>query len=292
MSDYPQRSYFICTTPRCGSNLLCEILTNTGVVGRPHEYFNENFMSYWFETFNASTYDEYLPKVLEATATNGVFGVKLMGGEHFNDLINRLKQLPDHQNQDIPPSEMIANVFPNLKYIWLSRRNKVRQSVSFMKAEKTGIWRSDHPEPDVKTEPIFSQEAINHYLQAIIWQNIAWQEYFSKANIIPLTLVYEDFTQSLEETVRTVLDYLEISRPPDLALDPIQQEKLSGSRSEMWVQRYYDYMQTDLRDQSLQETLNRLSSEEISRRIPIRKLIKAFFFKFVTKSGLNYLHHL
>ena len=37
MSD--PRPYFVCTTPRSGSTVLCEALTLTGVAGRPAEYF-------------------------------------------------------------------------------------------------------------------------------------------------------------------------------------------------------------------------------------------------------------
>src|SRR3954468_249168 len=35
----PQASYLVCATPRSGSTLLCEALCNTGVAGRPAEYF-------------------------------------------------------------------------------------------------------------------------------------------------------------------------------------------------------------------------------------------------------------
>ena len=32
-------SYLVCATPRSGSTLLCELLRDTGVAGRPEEYF-------------------------------------------------------------------------------------------------------------------------------------------------------------------------------------------------------------------------------------------------------------
>src|SRR5436190_15977397 len=38
-SMHPHCSYLICATPRSGSTLLCEALTNTGVAGFPKEYF-------------------------------------------------------------------------------------------------------------------------------------------------------------------------------------------------------------------------------------------------------------
>ncbi len=35
----PNTSYLVCATPRSGSTLLCEALTNTGIAGQPKEYF-------------------------------------------------------------------------------------------------------------------------------------------------------------------------------------------------------------------------------------------------------------
>ena len=34
-----RRSYLVCATQRSGSTLLCELLKDTGVAGRPEEYF-------------------------------------------------------------------------------------------------------------------------------------------------------------------------------------------------------------------------------------------------------------
>ena len=35
----PERSYLVCATPRSGSTLVCKALSETGVAGRPEEYF-------------------------------------------------------------------------------------------------------------------------------------------------------------------------------------------------------------------------------------------------------------
>ena len=35
----PERSYLVCATPRSGSTLVCQALEETGVAGRPEEYF-------------------------------------------------------------------------------------------------------------------------------------------------------------------------------------------------------------------------------------------------------------
>lgn len=35
----PGRSYLVCSTPRSGSTLVCQALAQSGVAGRPEEYF-------------------------------------------------------------------------------------------------------------------------------------------------------------------------------------------------------------------------------------------------------------
>ena len=39
----PTDTYLICATQRSGSTLLCELLKQTGVAGRPEEYFDAQF---------------------------------------------------------------------------------------------------------------------------------------------------------------------------------------------------------------------------------------------------------
>jgi LPS sulfotransferase NodH len=68
------------------------------------------------------------------------------------------------------------------------------------------------------------------------------QEFFSEGNVVPLTLVYEDFIQEYEKTLRTVLDFLEFDtinlEIPAPALTPT-----AVVRSEEWVQRFREERQ-------------------------------------------------
>lgn len=294
MSYCPQNSYFICATPRTGSFLLCEILTKTGILGRPNEYFREESYSSLFERGNVSTFRDYLPKLLKITATNGVFGAKLMGSDYFSKFVKRLRQLPAYQNQDISDSEIIAKIFPNVKYIWLTRRSKIRQAISLSKAQQTRIWHSAHTRhsthtPNIPIEPIYSVEDINRSLLTLIKQDETWQKYFTEAGIKPLTLVYEDFTQSPEQTVRCILDYLGIPAPQDLACGKIVIKKQADSTSEIWVEKYFKYIQDfqTLERKQLLTTTNRATAEDIARRIPIKNIIGTIGFKIANKLHLK-----
>lgn len=245
---WPERSYFICTTPRSGSTLLCDLLKGSGLAGRPYEYFCKVHMPAWFETFGVSNFSGYLQKTLEAgTTANGVFGVKLPG-EQFDELAKLVRQFPTYQNRNISLSEMMADLFPDLHYIWLTRRDKVRQAVSVLRAIQSGIFHT-HVEPRDATDrkAVFQYESIDFFVQALVMQDVTWQEYFTEAGVVPLTLVYEDFCQAPEETVRCILDYLRVPIPPDWTWgEPKTGKKLADSTSAMWAQYYHKFKQAQL----------------------------------------------
>jgi LPS sulfotransferase NodH len=169
----PERSYLVCATPRSGSTLVCHALTETGVAGRPEEYFEalrhsgrprrpeEYFLGVEDQSirdhlgergigsdppprsplWSRAAYDRYLEWAFETGTTgNGVFGAKLMWG-YFGDFVSLLRNIPAHR--DTPLAELLPEVFPNLTFVRVVRANKVRQAVSLWKAVQTATWRED-----------------------------------------------------------------------------------------------------------------------------------------------------
>jgi LPS sulfotransferase NodH len=169
----PSRSYLVCATPRSGSTLVCHALAETGVAGRPEEYFEalrhsgrprrpeEYFVgaedpsirdhlgerSVGSEPpprsplWSRAAYDRYLEWAFESgTTTNGVFGAKLMWG-YFGEFVSLLRNVPDYR--DVPLGEVLSTVFPDLTFVRVVRANKVRQAVSLWKAVQTATWRED-----------------------------------------------------------------------------------------------------------------------------------------------------
>jgi LPS sulfotransferase NodH len=169
----PQRSYLVCATPRSGSTLVCHALAETGVAGRPEEYFEalrhsgrprrpeEYFVGVEDPTirdhlgeravggelaprsplWSRAAYDRYLEWSFEAgTTANGVFGAKLMWG-YFGDFVSLLRNVPAYR--DVPLAELLPTVFPDLTFVRVVRANKVRQAVSLWKAVQTATWRED-----------------------------------------------------------------------------------------------------------------------------------------------------
>src|SRR5205809_518177 len=129
----PRRAYWICCTPRTGSALLCQLLRATGVAGRPEEYFWRDNEPLYRARWHVTTYHDYLERALEeGTTPNGIFGAKVGAGMYLAHFFRQLRTLP--QFEDATPSlfSILSALFPDLKCIWLTRRNKVRQAVSYI----------------------------------------------------------------------------------------------------------------------------------------------------------------
>jgi len=169
----PDRSYLVCATPRSGSTLVCHALEETGVAGRPEEYFEalrhsgrprrpeEYFVGVEDPSirdhlgersvgsdpqprsplWSRAAYDRYLEWAFETgTTDNGIFGAKLMWG-YFGEFVSLLRNIP--RCRDVPLAELMPTVFPDLTFVRVVRANKVRQAVSLWKAVQTATWRED-----------------------------------------------------------------------------------------------------------------------------------------------------
>jgi len=169
----PDRSYLVCATPRSGSTLVCHALEETGVAGRPEEYFEalrhsgrprrpeEYFLGVEDQSirdhlgersvgsdpqprsplWSRAAYDRYLEWAFETgTTENGVFGAKLMWN-YFGEFVSLLRNVPEYR--DVPLAELMPAVFPDLTFVRVVRANKVRQAVSLWKAVQTATWRED-----------------------------------------------------------------------------------------------------------------------------------------------------
>lgn len=228
-------------TPRTGSELLCSALELTGVCGRPQELFRQYGTSEYLRRYRVKNYSRWLERIYKmGSSTNGVFGVKVgMYEPFFGELVTTVgKTLPPGRR---PPTRhgVMERVFPGLRYIWITRRNKVRQAVSWWKAIQTGVWHvSGRGGSKATRKPTYSFLSVDRLYQECVMREAGWQEYFSEAGIIPLTVVYEDFVASYKETVAAVLEHVGVTDVNGLNFRKRKWKKQADAISEEWVQRY------------------------------------------------------
>jgi LPS sulfotransferase NodH len=240
----PKLSYTIWFTQRTGSTLLSKALESTGIAGNPREWFNcpPDLLSTFHKTDHAEL-QEYLWKI--GTISNGVFGINYSFYEpHFIQLTETLRKFPACPPSAIKRTEVWESIFPNHRHIFMTRRNKVRLAVSWWRAIQSGEWHvpSNEPRKPVDLSNAYSYDAIHHLYDECSMREAGIQELFAEGNIVPLTIVYEDFIQDYEGTVRTILDYLE----PDsqsATIAPPALTKTADAISEEWVQRFREERQ-------------------------------------------------
>lgn len=238
----PRVSYIICCTPRTGSTLLCEALTETGLCGIPSEHFGRDNARCEIQKSRTKDARMFLRGVFErGTTSNGVFGLKLqMKADFFTSVIEMLRTASSYSASNIPSAQILHETFPNLHYIWLTRRDKVRQAVSWWKAIQTGVWNQRHysnVQPLVQV-PTFSFEKIDEYIQKIMVREAAWENHFTGGGISPLTIVYEDFARSYQVVIKQVMEFLEIDPLLSSAFLPPPLTKQADTTSEEWVKKY------------------------------------------------------
>jgi LPS sulfotransferase NodH len=260
-------SYLVCATQRSGSTLLCESLKSTGVAGRPEEFFEARVRTgrprtaagYFRdpgapdigdilgdpeklgpapEYSSLDGIDDYAEHIERSfrlgTTPNGVFGAKLMWG-HLDDFMAFAQRLPAFQGCD-KLEDFLPAVFPKPRYVWVTRRDKVRQAVSLWKAIQTEAWRGDANPAD--HEPQYHEQAIDHLVKMLADHDTSWEAFFHRAGIDPLVISYEDdLSRGPEQAVRSVLRHLDLSVPPEWRA-PEHMSRQADERSERWVKQY------------------------------------------------------
>lgn len=238
----PLISYIIASVQRSGTHLLCSILRSTGVAGRPGEHFFCKRTETWEERWGSPSRAAYVERMLRQGRTpNGVFGFVAMW-TYFERIIDMLHEMPAYQHLD--RSQVLNAVFNQPKYIWMRRRDRVRQAVSWTIASQTELWSQKPGEaPQLDVAPRFDFELIDRRYNHIRSDETNWENYFRQNQIEPLVLFYEDMTASNRDASERALEFLGVPFPPDLRLPAPTVEKQATAISEEWARRYLELKQ-------------------------------------------------
>lgn len=242
----PSLSYLICCPERTGSTLLGDALIGTEIAGQPRSYFNRaaHFSPRYQRILgSAKDDDRYLDRVIAAATTpNGVFAAKV----HWEHFLNFVAKVDRSRSVAEGPAagavaERLRLRFPDLRYIWLTRTNKVARAISHYRAERTGRWQADarwvSDDTGGEGEPEFDFDAIDAFVRVGEAEDANWRHYFQEHGISPLELTHEEVVRDLEGTVRCVLQFLNLPTE-NLRLRPPGLRSQSGNSSREWEARY------------------------------------------------------
>jgi LPS sulfotransferase NodH len=262
----PETSYVICASPRSGSNLLCEALWNTELLGHPDEYFlywhwaareparlSSEFVQPWLLPT-----ESFLQKVTRTgTTSNGVFGVKIMW-EYLDVIVDNLRALRPFR--DLEATAILPALWPNLHYIQMIRRDKVRQAVSLARAIQSRQWLDvdqqvlDQHAPYFKDRDLerlkaqlqrgadtpltYDFDQIHALHRAVVEQEEEWNTFLSDSDQQIFRVVYEDFVEAYTQTTRDVMDFLQLPMPGSMPPERRCMKKQSDTLNDEWSQQY------------------------------------------------------
>ncbi len=181
--------------------------------------------------------ESFLELVYELGSTpNGVFGAKLMWN-YTPHVIENFMEMP--RFADMGRAEIFRAAFPGLHVVHLSRRNRLRQAVSWLRAAEDGVWWvSDTEPPQPQGLPRYNYDVIEGMMALITQGEQAWRELYDELGITSLEIAYEDLltAESYENAVKSIL--------ADLVMDmqvviPRQRtNRQSDDLNEEWIERF------------------------------------------------------
>lgn len=171
------KRYVICFTPRSGSSRLTDILTHTGTLGTPGEFFNPAFIPDIAQTFSARNLTDYVDLVLRLRNTDGIFGCEITYPQIFGSFGGFMESLQ--------PTATLS----------LIREDIVAQAVSISRMVQTKVSHSTASscEEIAGADDRFSYapRQIERYLCALAWMEHRTHDYLSGCGACPLRLTYE-----------------------------------------------------------------------------------------------------
>jgi trehalose 2-sulfotransferase len=243
----------VCANLRSGTELLCRCLAATGVAGRPQEYFLAEDPAklpdwgFWEEGPYAAGHDvrdreSYLALVYRLGSTpNGVFGAKV----HWNTLrwaLAKFSEMPRFAGLD--RAAILRTAFPGLRVVDVTRRNRVRQAVSWARMAQDGMWVDPVGEPAPAWPPPAGPPRYDYELIAALEALIAeseagWGHVYSELGLTPCRVVYEELCSpdGYEHTIRGVLAHLGLADYPGPIPAP-RTRRQSNELNEAWVTAY------------------------------------------------------
>ncbi|MEM7563085.1 MAG: Stf0 family sulfotransferase [Pseudomonadota bacterium] len=243
-----KRAYIICATPRSGTTLLTDLLSDTGVAGCPDSFFRVPSFPAWADYLgvsrdswpNETAFDRaYLEAVRQAgRAKTTIFGMRLME-ESRDDLCAGLAQLYPGVVGD---KALLLAAFGAVDFIHLVRQDKLAQAISLSRAEQSGLWHvdSDGAERErlapAKTA-VFNFEELARNIEDYKQQEASWVGWFADEQIQPLKITYEDLSQDPIEVVRVILEQLDLDPGAANKLKP-RTKKLADAESLEWARRF------------------------------------------------------
>lgn len=244
----PASVIVVAATPRSGSSLLSDALRASGRLGDPQEYFNlvdvashrgvwgmpsvttrgaagvvwrrARGAPQWSQStrYTRRSMQRFRDRVMAAsTSSAGIFSVKV----HWPEYAAFRGSPWDPRVWQVP-----------VTWIHVTRGDRLRQAVSFVRATQTDSWNAWMP---ARAEPHYDANAIESAARLIDTWEAGWQGLFAPLGLTPVEVTYEQLDADYDAQVRRVLDHL---GQPDLPVPRAVLARQADETTDDWVARF------------------------------------------------------
>ncbi len=220
--------------------MLSDGLRATGKAGKPKQYFCEKLEARYgaqYQLDPAADYADYVRRVVLAAATpNHVFGCKLMGWD-LQPFLARLRRTLAFGPPNAPDLLLLRAALPGLKFIYIRRRDRLRQAISKARALQSDIWRFDQSKQPLSPAE-FDPKLISHCIEDVTREEEILSEFFEQSRIKPFFFEYEDFCHDYQGCLEAALKFLGLRVPRGITLRGPLTIRQADATSEEWETRY------------------------------------------------------
>jgi len=215
----PRLACMIAAQGRTGSTYLSRLLTRTGALGAPEEYFTPSLVDFLIAAGRFPDVDAYVADLMaRRTAPTGVFGFKAHLDQYRYLLARARRPL------GIP-----------LRVVRLDRRDRVAQAVSHIIAVETGVWTGP---ADAGPRPAYDFARIARGVALFRGGRRAWDQVFAAARYAPLAVEYEDLVADPERVVARILGFMGVAADAAAAPAIALTERGAGPLNAEWIARF------------------------------------------------------
>jgi trehalose 2-sulfotransferase len=249
MESYPTTQHLLlCATHRTGSNVLEQYLKASQVAGRPREYYSPDLAKDFAKQKQLpdpeQSFIAYHRAILERwTTSNGIFAAKIMW-RHVQAIHDQVAVDPAGiAYARGTPWETITALHPAPMVVHVTRRDKVRQAISMLRAKQSGLFSTVHLDKGVKqaTNPgEYDFHLLHYHVEKFAKEDAAWVALFREHGVPVQTIVFEEFVKDPQTQTVALLEALGLPEPTEWYWPAVLIRPQSDPASIEWAQRYQE----------------------------------------------------
>lgn len=217
--DKPSKVLIIASTPRCGSHMLGHALHATGCFGFPLEYTQPANFAEWRRRFAGC--DDVLTEIQRRrTSPNGVFGIKI----HYSHIA------------EYGGFTHVMQRFPDAYFVFLFRKEALKQAVSLSIAQQAGVWISGQEPINPTAEYDFDR--INKCMRRILLENAGWRYLLAAHGCRFIEVEYEDVRSDIGGTVMRIASFMDVAVDAERIPSAPVTKKQGLDINTLWAERF------------------------------------------------------